>query len=70
MSKTSFAGLTPSGGSRVDFEAIKRGADLVAVIQARGVELKREGKDWVGLCPFHADTKPSLRVSPSKGLWR
>ena len=53
-----------------DFEAIKRTVDLLAVIQARGVALKREGKDWVGLCPFHADTKPSLRVTPGKGLWR
>ena len=70
MSKTSFAGLTPSGGSRVDFAAIKGAVDLVAVIESRGVELKREGKDWVGLCPFHADTRPSLRVTPGNGLWR
>src|SRR4051812_24158215 len=55
---------------RIDFEAIKRTADLVAVIQSHGVELKREGKDWVGLCPFHDDKKPSLRVTPGKGLWR
>ncbi len=55
---------------RIDFEAIKRTADLVAVIQSHGVELTREGKDWVGLCPFHDDKKPSLRVTPGKGLWR
>ena len=68
--KKATSDLTPGGGKRPDFEAIKGAVDLVAVIQAAGVELKREGKDWVGLCPFHADTKPSLRVSPSKGLWR
>ena len=38
MSKTSFAGLTPSGGSRVDFAAIKGAVDLVAVIESRGVD--------------------------------
>jgi hypothetical protein len=37
--------LTPGGGKRPDFEAIKGAVDLVAVIQAAGVELKREGKD-------------------------
>jgi DNA primase catalytic core len=68
--KKATSDLTPGGGKRPDFEAIKRAVDLVTVIQTAGVELKREGKDWVGLCPFHADTKPSLRVSPSKGLWR
>ena len=70
MSKSSSPGLTPSGNGRVDFEAIKRTADLVAVIQRHGVELQREGKDWIGLCPFHDDKKPSLRVTPGKGLWR
>ena len=55
--------------AKIDFEAIKRTTDLVVVIQAHGVELKREGKDWVGLCPFHGDQTPSLRVTPSKGLW-
>ena len=49
---------------------MKRAVDVVAVIQSRGVELRREGQDWLGLCPFHADTRPSLRVTPAKGLWR
>jgi len=56
--------------ARPDFDAIKRAADLVAVIEAHGVALRREGKDWIGLCPFHDDKKPSLRVTPGKGLWR
>jgi DNA primase catalytic core len=70
MSKKSSAPLTWGRETRPDFDAIKRAVDLVAVIQSRGVELRHEGKDWIGLCPFHADTKPSLRVTPGKGLWR
>lgn len=54
----------------MDFDEVKRAADVVAVIQSHGVALKREGRDYVGLCPFHADKKPSLRVTPGKGLWR
>jgi DNA primase catalytic core len=70
MSKSLRTGLTPSGGNRPDFDEIKRTTDLVAVIQAHGVTLKKEGRDYVGLCPFHDDHKPSLRVTPGKGLWR
>ncbi len=70
MSKPSPSGLTPENPRRPDFDQIKRAADLVAVIEAHGVALKKEGKDYVGLCPFHDDKKPSLRVTPGKGVWR
>ena len=53
-----------------EIERIKRETDLAAVIRARGVELKPQGHDLVGLCPFHGDHDPSLRVTPGKGLWR
>ena len=54
-----------------EIERIKCGTDLVALIRARGIELKKHGsKDFIGLCPFHEDTnKPNLIVSPAKGLW-
>ena len=70
MSKTTSSGLTPSEGKRPDFAAIKAAADLVSVIESHGVALKKEGRDYVGLCPFHDDKTPSLRVTPGKGLWR
>jgi DNA primase len=53
----------------VDFDAIKKSADIVRVIENYGVVLKKQGADYVGLCPFHDDTKPSLRVTPAKGLF-
>jgi len=53
-----------------DLDRMKRSIDLAAVIRARGVELKPQGHDLVGLCPFHEDHDPSLRVTPGKGLWR
>jgi DNA primase len=33
------------------------------------VELKRQGKDLFGRCPFHDDRTPSLSVSPETNLW-
>ena len=52
-----------------EIERIKAEAPLAELMRARGVELRRRGKDLVGLCPFHDDRDPSLVVSPGKGLW-
>lgn len=51
-------------------EAVKQGVDLAAVIRSRGVELKKNGKGYVGRCPFHADNAPSLSVNPGENLWQ
>jgi DNA primase len=52
-----------------ELERIKRETDLVGLVEAGGVVLRRHGADLLGLCPFHADREPSLVVSPAKGLW-
>ena len=51
-------------------EAIKRDIDLAAFIESRGIPLKKNGKGYVGLCPFHEDTNPSLSVNTQKNLWQ
>jgi DNA primase len=51
-------------------EAVKQGVDLAAVIRSRGVELKKNGKGYVGRCPFHADQNPSLSVNTKEKLWK
>jgi DNA primase len=50
--------------------AIKADVDLVALVQAKGIDLKKNGKSWFGLCPFHADKNPSLSINPVKNLWQ
>lgn len=52
-----------------ELERLKRETDLVGLVKASGVQLRRHGADWVGLCPFHEDREPSLVITPSKGLW-
>lgn len=42
---------------------------LLDLCRDYGIELKPEGKDWKGRCPFHADDSPSFVVTPSKNLW-
>ena len=51
-------------------ESIKSTVDLVALVNAKGITLKKNGKSYFGLCPFHHDTNPSLSVNPSKNLWQ
>jgi DNA primase catalytic core len=51
-------------------EAIKHGVDLKALVEAKGINLKKNGKSFFGLCPFHADKNPSLSINPSKNLWQ
>lgn len=53
-----------------DFDAIKASTDITRVIESYGIALKPQGKDHIGLCPFHDDHRPSLRVTPGKGLFR
>lgn len=43
--------------------------DIVEVIGER-VALTRKGKDYVGLCPFHPDHRPSFSVSPAKRIFK
>jgi DNA primase len=47
---------------------IRTRADIVAVI-GQHVQLKRAGRNWKGLCPFHGEKSPSFNVSPDKGFF-
>jgi len=51
-------------------ESIKTTVDMVALAQAKGIKMKKNGKGWFGLCPFHNDKNPSLSVNPSTNLWQ
>ena len=53
----------------VDLTKLKASVDLVAVVRSRGVKLVQQGKDFVGLCPFHKEKTPSFHVTPSKNLF-
>ena len=50
-------------------EAVRQKADIVEVI-AEKVVLRKSGKNFVGLCPFHQDRKPSFYVSQPKQIYK
>ena len=47
---------------------IAAAADIVQVVSGY-IELKKAGKDYRGICPFHGDKDPSLYVSPQKSIF-
>jgi DNA primase len=49
-------------------EAVKERADIVDVV-GEHVVLKKKGREFVGICPFHDDTSPSMTVSPAKQFY-
>ena len=51
-------------------ETIKATVDLPALVRAKGITLKKNGKGYMGLCPFHDDHTPSLSVNPTTNLWK
>lgn len=52
-----------------DVEAILAQTDIVDVV-SRYVPLQKKGREYVGLCPFHPDHDPSMRVSPEKQIFK
>jgi DNA primase len=49
-------------------EEVKQRADIVDVISEH-VVLRKRGKDFVGLCPFHSEKSPSFTVSQTKQMY-
>jgi len=50
-------------------DEIKSRIDIVDLI-SESVKLRRAGKNYSGLCPFHTEKTPSFIVSPDRQTWR
>jgi DNA primase len=50
-------------------ERVKVESNIVDVVSDY-VRLRRAGKNWLGLCPFHDDKKPSFHVEPQRGIFK
>ncbi|MCK4233383.1 DNA primase, partial [candidate division WOR-3 bacterium] len=49
-------------------EEVRESADIVDII-SEYIPIKKTGKNYTGLCPFHSEKKPSFTVSPIKQLY-
>ena len=50
-------------------DRIRESADIVAVVSEH-VQLKRTGKTWKALCPFHQEKTPSFHVNPDRQIFK
>lgn len=50
-------------------EEVRARADLVELV-SQYTRLRKAGKNWTGLCPFHADKRPSFSVSAERGFYK
>jgi DNA primase len=64
--------LTDDRGSRValrssfdDKERVRQAIDIVDLVGSY-LQLRREGRGYKALCPWHDDTRPSLQVNPER----
>ena len=48
--------------------AIRDRTDIAALI-GETVKLKRRGRSWLGLCPFHKEKSPSFSVNAERGVY-
>lgn len=52
-----------------DIDEVKSRTNIVDLISAR-VTLKKAGRHWKALCPFHSEKTPSFIVSPERQMWK
>ncbi len=62
-SSLSFA---PSNDAR---EQVRQAIDIVDLVGS-SLTLRRQGRIYVGLCPWHEDSRPSLQVNPDRQSWK
>ncbi len=52
-----------------DVDRIRQANDVVDVV-GEYVSLTRRGSEWVGICPFHEDHRPSMTVTEVKQIFK
>ena len=50
-------------------ERIRQETDIAELV-GESIPLRRQGKMFVGVCPWHDDSRPSLQVNPERQSWK
>lgn len=60
--------MTPTT-DRKELDDLKARVDLVELFDNHGVTVKKTGRGFKALCPFHEEKTPSLSIDPKKGVY-
>jgi DNA primase len=61
--------MTPAYRANVDnerAEMITTKPDIITVLENEGIELRKKGRYFWALCPFHSERHPSFKVDPER----
>jgi DNA primase len=61
--------MTITARQQEDKERVRDASDIVRVI-GEHLTLKAKGREYLGVCPFHDDHKPSMQVAPAKQIFK
>lgn len=61
---------TVSSGSPLDDKEIVRQAVDIVDLVGSYIQLRRQGRNFVGLCPWHDDSRPSFQVNPERQTFK
>ncbi len=50
-------------------EQVRQSIDIVDLVGGY-IQLRRQGRNFVGICPWHDDSRPSLNVNPQRQSWK
>lgn len=50
-------------------ERVRQAIDIVELV-GEYVPLRRQGRQFVGICPWHNDSRPSLSINPERQSWK
>lgn len=50
-------------------DRVRAATDIVDLVGSY-LELRRQGRGFVALCPWHADSRPSLQINVEKQIWK
>ena len=54
--------------ARDDIDKVRQSADLVEMVGAV-TKVKRSGRSYMAICPFHQEKSPSMSLDPARGLY-
>ena len=50
-------------------DRVRESVDLLEIV-GQSLEVRRQGRGYVALCPWHDDSKPSLQINPARQSWK